>query len=412
MVSPLTVTVARLMMAIGIILPIAACSTGQGPSAMAYDPATDTAQIQDRFSDQGLQPSDAGSAVVASTISPEDLEDTRPEHYTVVRGDTLWDISDRFLKEPWRWSELWSYNPKIHNPHLIYPGDVLTLVYLDGKPTLNLTRDGKPLPRSSTDGNDEPGLGAAEPTSRISLSPRVRSESLNDSIPTIPAESIRQFLIRPRVVDAETIANAPYVVASNEMRLISSLGSRILVRGPLRRSQTSYGVFRNSKKLLDPVNGEVLGHELLHIADATLLNVGDPSTLMITSNKMETIEGDIILPFNSTEVTHTFSTRMPELVGSGRIVSLVNAISQSGRNQVVVLNVGQRSNIKEGDVFAIESRGRDIVDKRGLRGWEHVTLPNSRTGVLMVFKAFDKVSYALVMESTRPVMINDIITGI
>ena len=412
----MTVTAARLTLAISLCVLSAACSTGQGPSAMVFDDTSDTAQANDRFSADGAYTGGTATAVSRTYINTDDLETNAPDAYTVVRGDTLWDISDRFLKEPWRWTEIWSYNPQIYNPHLIYPGDMLALEYVNGKPTLTLTRDGK-----TVTGSGEPGLGAANPAqrdengnpiSRIKLSPRVRSESLDEAIPMISAESIKQFLIHPRVVNEQTIAQAPYVVANYDGRLISSIGSHIYVRGQVSRGQTSYGVFRPSKRLSDPVNGSNLGHELLHVADATLLNIGDPSTLMITSNKMETIEGDIILPIHQDVTPHTFVPRLPELRGDGRIVSLIDAISQSGRNQVVVLNMGQQSNIQEGDVLAIETRGRSVVDRRGVGRWEHVTLPNTRTGVLMVFKTFDKVSYALVMESTRPVLINDFITGI
>lgn len=373
---------------------------------MVYDNASHTVNATDR----NYPSSDGVAVAVARTyVGVDDLDSAAPDVYTVVRGDTLWDISDRFLKEPWRWTEIWSYNPQIYNPHLIYPGDVLALEYVNGKPTLTLTRDGKAVP---TTRSNVPALGAATPDSRVKLSPQIRSESLDDAIPTIPSAAIRPFLIHPRVADSKTIADAPYVVANFDGRLISSIGTHIYVRGQISRNQTSYGVFRPGEKLIDPINGGLLGHELLHVADATLLNTGDPSTLMITSNKMETIEGDLVLPVNDDTISHTFEPRMPELRGEGRIVSLVNAISQSGRNQVVVLNMGQQSNIREGDVLAIETRGRSIIDERGHRSWEHVTLPNSRTGVLMVFKAFDRVSYALVMESTRPVLINDIITGI
>lgn len=409
MALPMNVTAARLSMVISLCALSVACSTGQGPSAIVTDNAAVPVQASNRFDAEELSSDGTATAVARTFLNTEDLESDAPDFYTVVRGDTLWDISDRFLKEPWRWTEIWSFNPQIHNPHLIYPGDELALDYVNGKPTLTLTRDGKTIPSNTS----EPRLGAANPAiSRVKLSPRVRSESLDEAIPTIQAESIRQFLIHPRVVDTQTIAQAPYVIANYDGRLISSIGTQIYVRGRVSRDQTSYGVFRPSKKLIDPVNGQKLGHELLHVADATLLNIGDPSTLMITRNKMETIEGDILLPITEDMTPHTYVPRIPQLDGDGRIVSLIDAISQSGRNQVVVLNMGRESNIQEGDVLAIETRGRQVVDKRGVSRWEKVTLPNTRTGVLMVFKTFDRVSYALVMESTRPVLINDIISGI
>ncbi len=404
----MTLTTARLSLAVSLSLIMASCSTGKGPSAMAVSPEVTTSQ---RYTAENAPQAGVATAVTRVYVDSDDIEANAPEVYTVVRGDTLWDISDRFLKEPWRWTEIWSYNPQVYNPHLIYPGDVLALEYVNGKPTLSLTRNGKTIPHNA----GEPRVGAASPAdggARVKLAPRVRSESLDDAIPTIAGDSIAHFLVHPRVVDEQTIANAPYVVANSDDRLISSIGSKIYVRGRMNRDQTSYGVFRKHKPLIDPVNGAHLGYEVTHVSDAKLLSVGDPSTLGLTSNKMETIAGDILLAVNADTATHTYTPRMPELRGEARIVSLVNAISQTGRDQVVVLNMGADSSIKEGDVLAVETRGKHLVDKKGKRGWEHVELPNQRTGVLMVFKTFDKVSYALVMESTRPIKVNDIVTGI
>ena len=284
-----------------------------------------------------------------------------PRSHTVVRGDTLWDISARFLDEPWLWPTVWGYNPQIANPHLIYPGDVVALGYdADGKPYLRLDRDGR---RVRVGG--EPRLGAADDVTR--LSPRVRSESLDDAVPMISGDTIRQFLVYPRVLDLDTIEKAPYVVGNLDERLIGASGNRIYARGDIRREQTRYGIYRRGDPLTDPATGELLGHEITHVAEARLLNVGDPSTLLITGNERETISGDILLPASGRSGQHQYVTRLPAIEGEGRIVSLVDAISQSGRNQVVVLNVGERAGIAIGDVLAIESRGGSLLDERGPR---------------------------------------------
>jgi len=414
----MTVPTARLTLAVSLSALLAACSFGHTPSAMVLDEPT---RVNDRFGEDGLTSNDYTTVVPRAYIDPEQLDENAPKNYTVVRGDTLWDISDRFLKKPWLWTEIWGYNPQIYNPHLIYPGDKLALEYVNGKPTLVLTRNGKIIP-----GNQGgPRLGAANPVildadgnpiaqpgQRTRLSPRIRSESLDDAIPTVPRDAIKQFLVQPRVVDSSTIKNAPYVVGNIDNRLTSAVGHQVYVRGRMNRDQTSYGIFRRNKALRDPISNAILGFEITHVADAKLLSVGDPSTLMITGNKMETIKGDILLANNDASASHMFVPRLPELRGEARIVSLVNAITQTGRDQVVVLNVGTDSNIQEGDVLAIETRGKSMIDERGRGGYERVRMPNTRTGVVMVFRTFDKVSYALVMESTRPVMINDIITGI
>ena len=164
--------------------------------------------------------------------------------------------------------------------------------------------------------------------------------------------------------------------------------------------------------MLDPDTGDLLGYEITHVGDAKLLNMGDPSTLMITSNKMETTSGDILLTSTLGDATHQYIPRMPRLNGEARIISLFNAISQTSRDQIVVLNIGEAGNIKKGDVLAIETQGNQVIDKHAKSGPEYIKLPSVRTGVVMVFKTFEKVSYALVMESTRPIRVNDAVSGI
>ncbi len=396
----------RLVIALALgTLVLSACAT-QGPqSPRAIHADTD---VQSRFGNP--EKSSGYTTVVPRAPVPLDLiADDAPEQYTVIKGDTLWDISDRFLKQPWLWPTIWDYNPQIANPHLIYPGDKIALQYIDGKPTLVLSRNGQRVPLNG-DRTGAGGSGVANGTSR--LSPQIRTESLNKAIPTIPGEAIRQFLVHPRVVAESEISDAPYVVAHHDNRLISAVGHKIYARGLSSRDHTQYGVFRRSKTLRDPMTREVLGFEVTHVADAQLQNLGDPSTLAITRNRMETIAGDILLPAGSEQATFNYVPRLPAIQGDGRIVSLVNAIAKTGRDQVVVLNLGERSGTQVGDVLAIETRGGSIVDTRGRRSFERVELPNYRTGVVMVFQTFDKVSYALVMESTRPIMANDIVTGL
>ena len=270
----------------------------------------------------------------------------------------------------------------------------------------------------------QPGLGAANPVldasgnpipgadSRERLSPRIRTESLDDAVPMIAGDEIAQFLVHPKVVDLRELDNAAYVVGNFDGRLTSAVGHQIYARGQMDRNETSYGIFRLNKPLVDPVTNELLGHEVIHVADAKLLSIGDPSTLLITSNNIETIAGDFLLPTSEIGTPHSYTPRLPDINGEGRILSLVNAITQTGRDQVVVLNLGDRSGVQPGDVMAIETRGGLIIDPRSASRKDVVRAPNSRTGVVMVFRTFEKVSYGLVMESTRPVSINDIVTGI
>ena len=332
------------------------------------------------------------------------LSDDRPDSYTVVRGDTLWDISGKFLDEPWRWPEVWQANPDIQNPHLIFPGDRIRLEYdADGRPKLVVSRNGVDMNFNVEDvsaGNVE------------KLSPRIREESLEEAIPSIPGDAIRQFLVYPRVISNEELNASPYIIGNYEGRLTSAVGHEIYARGLSSRDQSSYGIFRKSKVLRDPITGENLGQEVSHVGDARLLQLGDPSTLVITTNKIETLSGDRLMSSGNGFTPHQYIPRTPDFDGEGRVVSLVDAIAQVGRNQVVVINLGERNDIEVGDVLAIERRGGRIKDPIKGRGLDTVAIPNTRTGVVMVFQTFDKVSYALVMESKRPIHQNDVVTPI
>lgn len=407
-----TVHTAKLALAVSLVAFLSACASNGPEPLMATGP-----DLVDRFGQNGLKVDGFSDNIARAYIDPALLRADAPVEYTIVRGDTLWDIAGRYLNKPWMWTSIWEANQQIQNPNLIYPGDKLELEYIDGLPHIYFSQNGIAAPRlaaaNSPRAFDENGNPISiYANARAKLSPMIRSESLDSAIPTISGDAIQQFLIHPLVVDSETLETAPYVVANHDNRLISSVGSQIYARGQMNRQQTNYGIYRKSDELRDPDTGILLGHEITHVADAKLLNLGDPSTLMITSNKMETTSGDILLSSSLGDATHQYVPRMPKLNGEGRIISLFNAISQTGRDQVVVLNVGKSGNIKTGDVLAIETNGMQIVDKHAKSGSKHVKLPNIRTGVVMVFKTFEKVSYALVMESTRPVRINDVITGI
>jgi len=395
---------ARIALVLSLSTLLGACSLGKNGEQVSVN-ATPAATAESRFTEEG---SFTAVDQPQQPIRVGNINADAPKSYTVVKGDTLWDISDRFLNQAWLWPQIWDYNPQIKNPHLIYPGDLIAVEYVNGQPRLVIERDGQRVSTSSSGiGGSTSGLAAER------LSPRIRAESLDDAIPMIPGDAIASFLVHPRVVPLSAIRNAPYVVGNYDGRLISAIGHQIYVRGELNRDQPRYAVFRKSKKLEDPVTRKTLGYEVQHVSDVKLMHLGDPSTLIVTSNNMETIKGDMLLATNDDNITHNYETRMPALGGGeGRVVSLVNAISQSGRDQVVVINLGKKNKIKPGDVLAIETHGGSFIDMRGKRSYEEVKMPNTRTGVVMVFKTFDDVSYALVMESTLPVRVNDIVTGI
>ncbi len=400
MANQVLIQASRVLIAASLTALVSACGStkiASGPS-IVEEPIT----AEDRFGKGGsleYKGANPTAFVPAGELNPD-----APSSYEVVKGDTLWDISGRFLNSAWLWPQIWDYNPQIQNPHLIYPGDRISMSYVNGRPSLTLSRDGRTVASG--------GAGLSSGGNAIRVSPQIRMESLAEAIPTIPADAIQQFLVRPNVVTSKQLRSAPYVVGNVDNRLISSLGQQIYVRGKVDHSQTKFGIFRKTETLRDPKTSKILGYEVIHVAEAKLLNVGDPSTMVITDNSRETIAGDVLLPSANDGATHTYTPRMPSLNGEGRVISLVDAISQSGRDQIIVINLGNKVGIEVGDVLAIESRGESMIDRHGRRAYDRIRMPNQRMGIVMVFQTFDDVSYGLVMESTSTVKKNDFITGI
>lgn len=343
------------------------------------------------------------AAVTGIDVAGE-LRADSPSEYTVVRGDTLWELSGRFLRSPWKWNDLWKQNPSIENPHLIYPGDRISVGMVNGVPSLSLSRGGAVIGAMATTATGDSGT--------VRLSPEIRTESLDEAIPTISGSSIQQFLNYPQIVDMETLDNAPYVIGNSDHRLTSASGHDIYAKGRFRRGQNQYGIFRRVGMLSDPITGEQLGYEIEHVADATMQLTGNPATLLITSNSKETLIGDYLLPLQRDHVRHNYVPRAPALSGEGRIVGLVDAISQAGRNQVVILNLGNRSGVQIGDILAVKRNIGAITDPKSAGNLVKIDVPSVRNAVVMVFKTFDKVSYALVMESSRPIQYNDIVDSL
>lgn len=321
--------------------------------------------------------------VVAAT--PE-LRPDHPDRYVVVKGDTLWDISAKFLRDPWYWPEIWQVNPQIANPHLIYPGDVLTLVYIDGRPRLMLERGGK-------------------------LSPRIRSEPLEGAIPTIPLEVIAPFLVGAQVVSQEEIDAAPYIVASVGEHIITGAGDRVYVRGLDAAALPRYNVFRPGGPYIDPVTDEVLGFEAVHVGLANLQRQGDPSTMLLSETNREAIDGDRLLPIQEREVLPYFMPRPPEQAVNGQIISVYDGVSQIGQYHVVAINRGIRDGLEPGHVLAIYRAGELVEDPVTPDPNDVVQLPDERAGEMMVFRTFERVSFALVMRATMAMHVLDKVTN-
>lgn len=318
----------------------------------------------------------------ADTIN---LKPDHPDRYTVVKGDTLWDISARFLEDPWLWPEIWRINPDISNPNLIYPGDVIILTYVEGKPVLTVQR--------------------GVPT--VKLSPHARPSKLEEAIPTIPLDAIKQFLQHPRVITKHELDDAPYIVASEEGRLISGTENKIYVRGISDRNTIDFSVLRPGEAYKDPGSNENLGYEAINVGSARVLKFGDPATLYITKATREILIGDRLLPHDKEEISQHFFPHAPATEKNGLIISVFGGVSRISQYQVVVLNLGTRDNIETGNVFAIYQSGEIVRDTINPQMGRKVKLPDERAGTLMVIRPFERISYALVMEAKRDLRVYD-----
>ncbi|MFT6371785.1 MAG: hypothetical protein ACJAZT_000514 [Gammaproteobacteria bacterium] len=336
---------------------------------------------------------------LATTIA---YEAEYPETYIVQKGDTLWDISSQFLRDPWYWPEIWFKNPQIKNPHLIYPGDMLNIIYIGGQKRVQLQQRGE----------DGKILSYGSGMQIIKLSPRVRSKPIDASIPSIPIVSIRHLLSRPIVIDKNVLDNSAYVISSIDNHLANSADDTIYVRKlGASSSNDRYQLFRPNKPLKDPITDELLGYEALYIGETKLLRNGDPATLLITSSVREILPYDRLIPLDHTDFARDFFPKPPVHQVRGKIISLVDAISQLARYQTVSLNLGQRDGIETGNLLRIRHVGSVIQDLEEENSNFRVKLPDEEVGIVMVVRTFEKMSYGLVMEADRPISIKDYVVS-
>ena len=369
-------------------------STNDGDSASDAEIAVGEPAVEIESPEaQGL-PSSAEPRLADLPVSPEqhnvEFKASAPEQYTVKPGDTLWDISNHYLVQPWYWPEIWYLNPQINNPHLIYPGDVLSIFYVGGKPYLTV--------------GDGPRV--------TKLSPKVRAEDIDAQTYAIAIPAIQQFIIRPRVVSEETLDNAPYILSSIEERLAFGAGDRVYARGFNSEAQGQYTIFRKGEALYDPKTDELLGFEAIVVGDGEIIRSDDPATFDLTQTKREALRGDRLLPVNFGEVDTEFVPHAPPADTHGHVISLFDAISQVGTFQVITLSLGERNGIEKGHVLDINQAGRVVADPFEKPGsLVDVELPEESAGRALVFRTFEKVSYALIMETSRSIQLGDSATN-
>ncbi|WP_017942612.1 MULTISPECIES: LysM peptidoglycan-binding domain-containing protein [unclassified Thioalkalivibrio] len=320
------------------------------------------------------------NALEERTAAEPEIRESAPERYVVKRGDTLWDISAMFLQDPWYWPEIWLVNPEIENPHLIYPGDVLSIHYVDGQPRIMV--DGGPRVR---------------PTHR--LSPEVRVVERDEDVS--PISTLQSFMFRPQVLDEETLENAPYILASQDERVIFGPGDRVYVRNAEDTERYElYHIVRHDGMLTDPDTGEDLGIATLPVGEAEIIEPGNVARADIRKGEREAIRGDRLVPY-ADEQDMLFDIGRPPAGTEGTIISLFDAISQIGQLQAAIINRGERDGIENGQVFAAFTAGREVRDPISDRANEVVTLPEEEVGTVMVFQTFEKVSYILVTDAER-----------
>lgn len=321
------------------------------------------------------------------------LRDGHPDEYTVKKGDTLWDISSTFLKSPWKWPEIWHANPQIENPHLIYPGDLIKLIYIDGEARLTSERTLKLLP----------GSGAINGTDK--LTPQVRIVQHEAAITAIPLDRVDSFLSRSRIVESEkTLDKAPYILAGPQKRLVAGAGDEAYARGDFK-DLTNFGVFRKGEFYYDPQTREVLGMYALGVGAVSIKSMkGDIATVDVVRANEEIRIGDKLLPSEDRSTSSTFFPSGPDSEITGSIIGVEGGVQQVGKYNVVMINRGDREGLKVGNVLAIYKKGEIVVDR--VTGGK-VSLPDERAGLLMVFRTFRKMSFALVLEADRPLAVGD-----
>ena len=354
---------------------------------------------------------------VAVYAAGAQLRSDHPDSYTVRRGDTLWAISAKFLAKPWLWPEIWQANPQVRNPHLIYPGDVLNLSFINGP--------------------------------HLSLEPHVRADE--NAIPAIPLAQLKNFLKDMRVMDSNSVSSAPYVVGLEEAQLRGTVGQNIYVRGLHGEPGQRWAIVRPSHvfrgfeqddpndaensivgHMLDSdasmVNspwsedsrndghfgrGKDLGVEVSVIGTAETLRKGDPATLLLLDSTMEIRKGDRVMAIDDAPYDPYYYPHPPKsLPRNGRVIAFADALNAVGPSQVVALSVGAKDGVDNGQTFSVFQPGQRIPDDVASNSWDRsvgksVTLPEEYVGHVMIFRTFDRVSYGLVMDGLRPIHLGD-----
>lgn len=315
------------------------------------------------------------------------LSANSPDVYVVKKGDTLWDISAMFLEEPWRWPQIWQVNPEIANPDLIYPGDSLRLVYIDGQPRIVMERGDRET---------------------VKLSPQVREQPLLSAIPAIPRQALAGFLAENRIVDKETFESAPYILASTSGNLLMGSGHEVYVRGNWTRSIRDYEIFRLGKAYSDG-DKKPLGQEAVYLGALNIMP-GESENVrraQVMKSRVELKAGDRLLPRVPSALDETFFPTTPDKDMDGLVIGLLNDAEKAAQFDSLVLDLGDVNGLKAGDLLSIYRAGESVKDP--ITG-KNVILPKQEIGLLMAYRVFDKLSYGVILSLTEPSQIGNTIS--
>jgi len=351
--------------------PVATSTQSSGGASTSIEPMQSSAPAQPVYDEPALQ----------RINEPVPLAQGHPNEYVVQVGDTLWDIAATFLNDPWFWPEIWYVNPDIVNPHLISPGDVLGLVYIDGQPRITNVRG-----------------------SAYRLSPQARVTPLSETINSIPYEAVAAFLSSGVILQKDEADSLPYLLDTRGDHLVAAAGNEIYVRGlDGDMIGSRYNVVHIGDPLRDPDDDRLIGYQGILVGEGRLIRGGDPSTVTLTETAQEAIKGDRLIP-DTVDIPLNFFPRTPSSEIDGRVISVVGGVTQIGQYQVVVINRGTNDGLSVGDVLSVLQTGQEVRDR--IKGGK-VKLPDEEAGTVMVFKTYERISYALVMEASQALHVLD-----
>ncbi|HEY7883887.1 MAG TPA: LysM domain-containing protein [Cellvibrionaceae bacterium] len=316
------------------------------------------------------------------------FKESSPDEYVVREGDTLWGIAEMYLDSPWQWPEIWHANPEIDNPHLIFPGDLVRMVYIDGKPRLTVERTTLMVPASDA-----------------TLRPTIRVLPIEEAIPAVPLDKIAAYLSRSRIVMPEDVADAPYMLAGTERRIITGKGDHAYARGDFSSDLENYGVFREEETFVDSETKEFLGVLAYGVGAVRIDRIdGDIAKVYVTRSEEELRTGDILLATQERSVDAIFYPSSPDMPIRSEILAVDGGVNNIGKLDVVVIKHGEREGLQVGNILAVYQRGEQVNDP--IAG-KTVQLPDERVGLLMIFRTFEKLSFAIMMEAERPIAVGD-----